>query len=53
MTPGGNVTAEIAYTYNEQNLKLSGSNPWTKQPLPKTRWTFPAHWVRCLADSSC
>eukprot|EP01047_Picozoa_sp_COSAG01_P038264 COSAG01_NODE_3096_length_6591_cov_5.863986_1_plen_243_part_00 len=41
---GGNVTAEIAYTQNAQNRKLSGTNPWTGQPLPSTRWTFPDYW---------
>jgi hypothetical protein len=32
------VTAEIGYTTNDQNLKLSGPNQ------PPTRWTMPAHW---------
>ena len=35
---GGNVTAEIGYTTNAQNLRLSGPNQ------PPTRWTMPAHW---------
>ena len=35
---GGNVTAEIGYTTNPQNLKLSGPGQ------PPTRWTMPAHW---------
>lgn len=41
---GGNVSAEIAYTENAQNLPLTGTNKWTGEPLPRTRWTFPDYW---------
>ena len=41
---GGNVTAEIAYTTNDQNLKLIGSSGIPGAPLPPTRWTYPDHW---------
>ncbi len=41
---GGNVSAEIAYTVNDQNIKLTGKNLWTGEPLPSTRWTFPDYW---------
>ena len=42
---GGNVSAQIAYTANRQNLRLNGTAAERGlSQLPPTRWTFPDYW---------